>query len=110
MKPILKEMIKIYKPKGVDWLGFKVNKKNPFSYHHIFKNVYGDYSDMDPDYQLNNGAILSEQGQRYIHSFETTDLKKYNELNNLLLELNRTRKPPTEEHWQKVKKIKNEKG
>ena len=110
MKPILKEMIKIYRPKGVDWLGFKINKKNPFSYHHIFKNVYGDYSDMELDYKLNNGAILSDRSQKYIHSFETTDLRKYNELNNLLLELNRTRKPPTEEHWQKVKRIRNEKG
>ncbi len=103
-------MIKIYKPKGVDWLGFQTSKKNPYSYHHILKKVYGDYSDTDPNYKLNNGAILSDQGQRYIHSFEETDLRKYNELNNLLLELNRTRKPPTEEHWQKVKKIKNEKG
>ncbi len=108
MKPTLVKMIKIYKPKRTDWLGFKITKKNPYSYHHILKAVYGDYSDLDEEYSLHNGAILSKKGQNYIHAFETTDLAKYNELNRILRELNETEKPPTEEHWEKIKKAKGE--
>lgn len=106
MKQILKDMIKIYKPKGVDWLGFKITKDNPYSYHHSFKKVYGEYQDLDPNYLLNIGAILSIEGQAYIHSLENVDYKAYNELNRILLELNETRKPPDERHWQKIKEFK----
>jgi hypothetical protein len=106
MKQILKDMIKIYKPKGIDWLGFKVDRNNPYSYHHIFKNVYGDYSHLDPNYRWNNGAILSRKGQAYIHSFENKDIEYYRQLNNLLKELNETMQPPTEEHWNKLNKVK----
>ena len=107
MKLILKDMIKIYKPCGIDWLGFKITKNNPYSYHHCFKKVYGEYQDLDPNYLMNIGAILSIDGQVYIHSFENLDYKAYNELNRILLELNAARKPPNEVHWQKVKEFKN---
>ena len=106
MKQVLKDMIKIYKPKSVDWLGFKITKDNPYSYHHCFKKVYGEYQDLDPNYLLNIGAILSLEGQAYIHSFESVDYNSYNELNRILLELNETRKPPDERHWQKVRMFK----
>lgn len=106
MKRILKNMIKVYKPKGVDWLGFKITKKNPYSYHHIFKNVYGDYSKLIPNYEWINGAILSLEGQQYIHSFERGDLEYYLSLNDLLKKLNETNKPPTEEYWIKLKQLK----
>ena len=106
MKQILKDMIKIYKPRGIDWLGFKITKTNPYSYHHCFKKVYGEYQNLDPDYLLNIGAILSLEGQSYIHSFENTDYNAYNELNRILLELNTARKPPDERHWQKIKEFK----
>lgn len=109
MKPVLKEMIKIYKPQSKDWLGFKITKKNPYSYHHCFKKVYGEYTKEDSNYLLNVGAILSTEGQRYIHSLENRkDYKSFNELNKILLELNKTKEPPTEEHWEKVKRFKNE--
>lgn len=107
MKQILKDMIKIYKPCGIDWLGFKVTKSNPYSYHHCFKKVYGEYQNLDPNYLLNIGAILSIEGQAYIHSFENVGYKVYNELNHILLELNKTRKPPDEIHWQKIKEFKD---
>lgn len=109
MKQILKNMIKVYKPKGVDWLGYKITRENPYSYHHIFKNVYGDYTNLDPNYKWNNGAILSLKGQAYIHSFENKDIAYYNELNNLLKELNETRKPPNEDYWNKLMLVKRRK-
>lgn len=104
---ILKKMLKIYKPQNVDWLGYKITRKNPYSYHHCFKKIYGEYEDLDKDYLLNIGAILSREGQKYIHSFENNgDYKSFNELNKILLELNRTKEPPTAKHWTKVKQFK----
>lgn len=110
MTCILKKMIKIYKPQQVDWLGYKITRKNPYSYHHCFKKIYGEYEDLDKDYLLNIGAILSAEGQAYIHSFENNgDYQGFRELNEILLELNQTKEPPTEEHWIKVKQFKERK-
>ncbi len=103
MNSTLRIMIAIYKPRGIDWLGFKITKKNPYSYHHCFKQVYGDYSDFDREYLLHVGAILSVKGQDYIHALEEIDYDAFRALNHILLEQNQTMKPPTFEYFQKVK-------
>ena len=33
----LKELIDIFQPNGIDWLGDKITDDNPITYHHIVK-------------------------------------------------------------------------
>ena len=66
-----------------DWLGFKVTKKNPYTYHHIKKRCEGGLR------TLENGAPLTKDGQKYIHGFEITNPEKFKQLNAELLEKNK---------------------
>jgi hypothetical protein len=68
---------------GEDWLGFKVTKKNPYTYHHIKKKCEGGLR------TLENGAPLTAEAQKYVHGFEHHDMDKFNEINEGLLEKNK---------------------
>lgn len=99
MNKVLKEMIRIYKPENKDWMGYKLNKKNPYTYHHIFKKVYGDFKTID------NGAILTVEAHELLHYLEQKDFESYRELNRLFRELNATRQPPTREYYKEIHKV-----
>lgn len=34
---VLQRMIEIYKPGEIDWMGTKIKKNNPLTFHHIVK-------------------------------------------------------------------------
>lgn len=74
MKPVTREMIKLYNIKklGYDFMGYKVDRLNSLSFHHLVipkrdcKELgYGD------GYQIWNGAILvQETSHDYLHIIE----------------------------------------
>ena len=99
MNKDVKIMLKIYKTKERDWMGYKIYRNTPLIRHHIFKKVYGG------DNNISNYALLIEKSHEDLHRIERIDLQAYNELNNLFRELNESMQPPTEEYYQNVGKI-----
>ena len=41
MKNVTKLIIRIYNVKKIDWMGYKVSKDNPYTYHHLKKKCDG---------------------------------------------------------------------
>jgi len=82
MRKILNLMIDYYNLKGIDFMGYKVSKHNPYTFHHILKRCHGG------DETLENGAILTKVSHQYLHIIETRDLEAYNQINNILKQIN----------------------
>lgn len=93
------EMINIYNTFDIDWLGDKINYPSDLTRHHIVKKEHNGED------SINNYALLTSLSHHFIHYLEIKYNKEYNELNNLLLELNKSGKPPTDEYFDKVMKI-----
>lgn len=83
MRKILNLMIDYYNLKGIDFMGYKVTKHNPYTYHHILKRCHGGNE------TLENGAILTKYSHQYLHVIESRDLEMYNQINNILKEINK---------------------
>ena len=82
MKQITKLMVNMYNLKGIDFVGYKVSKDNPYTYHHLLKRCHGGIETIE------NGAILTKNSHEYLHVVETRDLNIYNYINNVLKQIN----------------------
>ena len=78
------------------WMGYKVSKKNPFTYHHIVERRNGGGVTMD------NGAVLTRIAHDDLNRIEQARRSYYKALNELFKELNATMKPPTKEYYMEV--------
>lgn len=99
MDSVLKEMIKIYRPAGIDWLDYRLSRNSPYTFHHIKEVRNGGKRIID------NGAILTLNGHKYLNYLDYEYFRIYRELNGLFLELNRTQRPPAEDYYDEVHKI-----
>ena len=84
MKPVTREMIKIWKMKDVDWMGYKLQKRDTFTFHHLIVPARegGLYS-------INNGAILcGRTSHPYLHVIERIDYDRFLYITSLLIEIN----------------------
>lgn len=102
MAPTVNNLVIVFKPFNKDWLGYKITKDNYLTYHHIFKDVYGDYTFANPDYKLDNGALLSQLGHNYLHIIENRDLHLYLMLSDILREINEQKHMPTLEQYKRI--------
>ena len=82
MKPITSLMVNMYNLKKIDFMGYKVSKDNPYTYHHLIKRCLGGKETIE------NGAILTKNSHEYIHIVESRDLELYNYINNVLKQIN----------------------
>lgn len=82
MKPITNVMINEWGVKKICWMGYKVSKENPFTYHHLVKKEHGGKE------SLENGAILTDIAHRYLHIIESRDKELYEYINNVLWQIN----------------------
>ena len=82
MKPITNLMINEYGVRRVCFMGYKVSKDNPFTYHHLRKRCHGGKE------EIKNGAILTKMAHQYLHILESRDEELYNLLNNVLWQIN----------------------
>lgn len=82
MKTITRFMIEQWNMKDIDWLGYKMTKSNPYTFHHIEKKEHGGKA------ILSNGAIITKNPHEYIHLIEIKDFEMYIYLNNILKEIN----------------------
>ena len=84
MKPVTKEMIRLWDMKDVDWMGYKKAKNDIFTFHHlIVPNRKGG------PYAMWNGAILcGGTGHPYLHVIENYDYDRFLYLTSKLIDIN----------------------
>lgn len=82
MKQITKLMVNMYNLKKIDFMGYKVSKDNPYTYHHLIKRCNSGKETIE------NGAILTKNSHEYLHIVESRDLELYNYINNVLKQIN----------------------
>ena len=82
MKYITSLMINEYGVRKVCFMGYKVSKENPYTFHHLKKKEHGGKE------ELENGAILTEIAHKYLHIIESRDKELYELLNNVLWQIN----------------------
>ena len=78
------------------WMGYKVTKKNQYTYHHIKEARYGGRVSID------NGALLTRGAHNDLNLLDEHARDLYHELNDLFKILNQTKKPPTKEYFKEV--------
>lgn len=81
------------------WMMYKLDRKNPYTYHHIYEARKGGKVTID------NGAILTRFAHDDLNELEKHAPYLYRELNSMFKELNGTRKPPTKEYFKEVNGI-----
>lgn len=89
MKEVLRLMICEFNLKGIDFMGYKLNKNNPYTYHHIVKRCHGGEETRE------NGAILTKIAHEYLHIIESRDLQLYEYLNLIMKQINEQGYAPT---------------
>lgn len=99
MKPITREMVQMWDMDKIDWMGYKISRQNPFTYHHAFIPArFGGKM------TINNGAILCGQTSHpYIHVIENWDEDRFEYLTSILHEINDQRRMPTLEQFKKMR-------
>ncbi len=97
MSDTLRVMLKLWKIKNMDWLGYENEER--YSYHHIKKKSDGGKT------TLENGAILHQSSHEYLHKIEYYDIEKYLILNTILKEINKQREQPSIEQLRLIKEV-----
>lgn len=98
MKNQTRELIKFYKLKKYDFMGFQLIKSQA-TYHHIVKREDGGLCTLD------NGAVLMPNNHRYLHIIECKDLEIYILINKILKIINERQEPPTEYDFKYISEL-----
>jgi len=91
MKRVLRIMIDIFQPEGIDWMNFALSKNNPYTFHHIVEKSKGG------DKSIDNGAILTRKAHTFLHMLEKSCPDAYQNLQNVFVKINETKRPVTED-------------
>ena len=97
MKPIAKQMIKIYNLDKLCFMGYTLDKTA--SFHHIVKKENGGKE------VIENGAVLNKTAHEYLHIIEYKDIGTYIAINKILKIINEQRDRPTVEQLEIISKI-----
>ena len=84
---VLNRMIEVYQPQEEDWMGFKLAKDNPYTFHHIREKRKGGKA------ELENGAILTEEGHHFLNMLDSHYHKAYEDYQNIFRQINKSRGP-----------------
>lgn len=82
MKSITNLMINEYGVKKICFMGYKVSKDNPYTFHHLRKKEHGGKE------EIKNGAVLTKIAHQYLNILEIYDRELYDLLNNVLWQIN----------------------
>lgn len=99
LREVLKQMIEIYQPEGIDWMNYALTESNKYTYHHIREKKNGGKID------VNNGAILTVYSHRFLHYLEKMCPDAYRDLQDLFFRINASKSPITKEQIDEVNKI-----
>lgn len=91
MKGVLKEMVEMYKPDGVDWMGFQLARHNPYTFHHIKEKCNRGR------YDIENGAILTKNAHRLLNILKKDYPDAYNDYQVLFKRINSEKSPLTDD-------------
>ena len=91
MNKIKKLMINTFCVNNIDFMGYKLQKGERYSYHHIIKREAGG------DKTIENGAILTKSSHKFLHIIECKDYGTYLALTTIFKLINSSIKPPTKE-------------
>lgn len=94
MKPITKQMVRIYNLDKLCFMGYKLDKNA--SYHHIIKREHGGKETIE------NGAVLNPYAHEYLHIIEYKDLDMFIAINSILKVINVQRDKPTKEQLKTI--------
>ena len=84
LKPVTKEMIRIWDMKDVDWMGYKKGKNDIFTFHHLIVPAR-----KNGPYAMWNGAILcGDTAHPYLHVVENYDYDRFLYLTSKLIDMN----------------------
>ena len=99
MKRVLRIMIDIFQPEGIDWMNFGISRDNPYTYHHIVERSKGG------DKSIDNGAILTRRAHTFLHTLEKVCPDAYNDLQEVFSKINDSKKPVMEEYIREIDDI-----
>lgn len=88
------KMIEIYGDNC--WMGYKVSRKNQYTFHHIKEKRNGGKE------VIENGALLTRKAHDDLNELESEKRILYKKLNELFTMLNKTQAPPTKEYWSEL--------
>lgn len=100
MKAITQELIHVFKPHGIDWMGYTYENNKQLSFHHIKKKENGGL------YEFDNGALLrGNTSHEYLHLIEVKDLDMYIYINHILKIINEQRYTPTKQQLIQIRDV-----
>ena len=97
MNRVLDLMLKIYKPKkDLDWMGYKMTKNNPYTFHHIVEKRDGGRA------EIKNGAILTEQAHQYLNYLDLYCPEAYDKFQEIFRFINDFNGPIPRDWWNDI--------
>lgn len=90
MKEIIRQMIKIYKIKQFDFMGYDIKRKESLSFHHlIIPHRYCKEQGLGEGYFVWNGAVLNQEtSHEYLHIIENKDYEIFCRLTSEMVDMN----------------------
>lgn len=98
---VLKQMIEIYRPIDIDWMGTKIKKNNPLTFHHIVKRKYGDTI-------VSNGALLTKKSHQLLNKLESRNKDLFDRWQWLFVEINCSNTYPSSAYLEEIKELRRE--
>lgn len=93
MKPVTREMVKIYNIKklGYDFMGYKVDRLNSLSFHHLIipKRDCKEMGHGDGYYMWNGAILVQETSHDYLHIIEQIDRDMFLAITKEMIEENK---------------------
>lgn len=86
---------------GMDWMNFYINNPRDLQYHHIIKKSDGGKM------TLKNGAILTPDAHRFLHTIERYDIDIYNAIKKMFKLYVMQKASPTLEQRKMMQEILN---
>lgn len=77
------KLYNIYIPNSnLDWMNYRIDKKEDLTFHHIIKREHGGKA------EVSNGALLLKKSHNYLHVIEYKDLSIYIAINKIFKIIN----------------------
>ena len=89
---LLSTMLEIYTPTEFDWMYTPITKGSVWTIHHIFEKHYGGNTTLD------NAALLLKKSHQLLNMLETRNIDLYFEWNQLFMDINVRKCPPSEDY------------
>lgn len=86
------KLYNIYVPNSkLDWMNYKIDRKQDLTFHHIVKREDGGKATLD------NGALLTYNAHNYLHVIEFKEIDTYNYINKMFEIINKQLSEPNED-------------